>query len=461
MHAYASRDPVFRAMNQRGQEETGGLLGPFCVNCHAPMAVREQATTDGLNLAEVPDALQGVGCYFCHNVQAVDGTHNNPLRLANDTTMRGRITDPVPNPAHHSAASPFLSGASADSAAMCGACHDLVLPSPPAPVSLALERTYQQWHTSVFAPAQAPAPSAVGTCNTCHLPYEGTPQPIAEGTGVRRPHHSHHMAGVDLAYPGFRYAADPRDDEELRAVQRDQIQRLLDITLRLEICVQTFSADASAIHVTLDNANAGHNWPSGASQDRRAWVEVVAYRDGQRLYESGLVPHGQAVTSFPDPDLWLFRDRVFGADGREAHMFWDIARVEPGTIGAQVTSNPADPRFYTVSHAVRRFPLERTQTIAGVPDRVTVRVRIRPIDADVLDDLIGSGHLPPAVRELVPTFDLLPNRALAVPQRPQLAGLAAVSLEWSEATRNAGVFLVRQDSSERPIKDCIGMPRQP
>src|SRR5438270_6561801 len=32
MHAYATDDPVFRAMNARGQRETNGALGTFCVN---------------------------------------------------------------------------------------------------------------------------------------------------------------------------------------------------------------------------------------------------------------------------------------------------------------------------------------------------------------------------------------------------------------------------------------------
>ncbi|HEX2878248.1 MAG TPA: multiheme c-type cytochrome, partial [Polyangiaceae bacterium] len=36
MHAYASMDPVFHAMNQKGQQETAGALGDFCVSCHAP-----------------------------------------------------------------------------------------------------------------------------------------------------------------------------------------------------------------------------------------------------------------------------------------------------------------------------------------------------------------------------------------------------------------------------------------
>src|SRR5581483_1829169 len=76
MHAYASSDPVFLAMNRRGQRETQGMLGSFCVNCHAPMAVHEGATTDGLNLDQVPQKLQGITCFFRHSVDQVKGTHD-------------------------------------------------------------------------------------------------------------------------------------------------------------------------------------------------------------------------------------------------------------------------------------------------------------------------------------------------------------------------------------------------
>src|SRR5215475_10583332 len=69
MHAYASKDPVFRAMNARGQAETNGALGNFCVKCHAPMAVALGATTDGMNLDSLDENLQGVTCYFCHNTK--------------------------------------------------------------------------------------------------------------------------------------------------------------------------------------------------------------------------------------------------------------------------------------------------------------------------------------------------------------------------------------------------------
>src|SRR3954462_5050280 len=68
MHAYASHDPVFLAMNKRGQRETQGTLGDFCIKCHAPMALREGKTTDGLNIESVPAQYRGVTCFFCHSV---------------------------------------------------------------------------------------------------------------------------------------------------------------------------------------------------------------------------------------------------------------------------------------------------------------------------------------------------------------------------------------------------------
>src|SRR6185295_10043034 len=89
MHAYASDDPVFAAMNARAQRETGGALGDFCVKCHAPVAVAEGLTHDGTNLAALPAASKGVTCFFCHSANAVDGTHNNPLVSAKGGALFG------------------------------------------------------------------------------------------------------------------------------------------------------------------------------------------------------------------------------------------------------------------------------------------------------------------------------------------------------------------------------------
>src|SRR5258708_3047854 len=97
MHAYASDDPVFLAMNARGQRETGGALGDFCVRCHAPLALHEGKTKDGTDLGSVDPKYKGINCFYCHAVDASNGVNDNPLHLADDIVMRGPFSDPVAN----------------------------------------------------------------------------------------------------------------------------------------------------------------------------------------------------------------------------------------------------------------------------------------------------------------------------------------------------------------------------
>ena len=105
MHAYASDDPIFVAMQNRGQREA--QLGTFCVQCHAPMAVALHPDADFTNFdpTQLPEAERGITCYFCHNVAEVDADHNNGLKIALDQTMHGGVEDPPANdsPAHDSA----------------------------------------------------------------------------------------------------------------------------------------------------------------------------------------------------------------------------------------------------------------------------------------------------------------------------------------------------------------------
>lgn len=464
MHAYASQDPVFLAMNRRGQEETKGALGDFCVKCHAPLALSEGATSDGLNLADVPKRLQGINCYFCHNTEAVLGTHNNPLRLSGDATLRGGIADPRPNSAHASEFSELFSSPRVESAALCGSCHDVTVPSPPGPTELHLERTYQQWQASIFSPPQAADDTAALSCNGCHmLPTTGVP--IADGLGAGAPlrsRHAHTFAAVDVALGGFPDTGDPELDRASNQEQRADLQRLLDATLRLEICVlKRFTGEAS-LKVALDNATAGHHFPTGTAQDRRAFVEVRAFAAGAEapFYESGVVAEGEAVTELDDPDLWLLRDRLYDANGVEVHQFWQAAELREGTLPVATSLDPLSPGF-VAGHAVRQFP-SRGQ-LADVPERVTVRVRLEPIGRDILADLVASGHLSDADARAVPIHDLLPNRHLgsAKGAPPELVTLGQVSFEWGPATREHGNFRRTMQTTTLGVEECIGMPGRP
>jgi hypothetical protein len=386
MHAYASDDPVFQAMNKRGQRETDGGLGNFCVNCHAPMAVREGATTDGLNVASLPSKLKGVTCYFCHTVDSVQGTHNDPLHLGGDVTMRGELKDPVANGAHPSTYSPLVDHNQGDSAALCGTCHDIVTTQ-----NAAIERTFQEWQGSAYAT------QAGNTCGQCHMLRSQTMVPIAENPdGPLRIYHSHLLPGADVGLTPNLTQAD---------AQAQGVQDRLDNTFQGALCVVQQDG-FGAIRVILDNVGAGHNVPSGSAQDRRLWAEVIAYKGGTAFYKSGVVPDGTPVTTvMNDPDLWLIRDCMLDGTGKHVDMFWQAAGYESNLFPVQATFDPMDPRYYQ-THIVQYYPRDPSAVLPAAPDQVTLRVRLQPMGLDVLQDLVKSGDLDPSIPGAMPTFDI-------------------------------------------------------
>lgn len=432
MHAYASEDPVFRAMNARGQEDTGGKLGTFCVNCHAPMAVDAGLTRDGLNLDSLPAAYRGVTCYFCHNVEAVEGDHNNPLRLANDNSMRGPFADPAPNRAHRSAFSPFMDKGDQRSAQSCGACHDVVvdahaLGATGGEASVFLERTFEEWKQTLFNRDVA---SGGLTCNGCHMPISPRRESSAVGEGLpKRQSRRHDFEGVDLALVPF-----PNAER-----QRLLTQQFLDSSLLGEICV---SRDG-VLAVTLENS-AGHHWPSGATFDRLGWLSVQAYDVSGMVFEtvdpeadSPLNVPATMTVSGPDAasDPFTSVDAATGptadagdvsmvtvvrrsaptltetvakADGSPAHFFWEVAEITGSTsLPGVVTRDPLSPDY----HAERRtWQLDTQQSDFDSITEVRLTVRLRPIKLEVLSDLVSSGHLEAEVASRMPVLELLPQR---------------------------------------------------
>jgi hypothetical protein len=373
MHAYAGEDPLFLAMNAAGQRETNGALGDFCVKCHAPVALMSGATKDGTNLPDLPAYLRGVTCYFCHSVESVEGTHNNPLRLADDGVLRGGVRDPVDNPAHASAYSPFHDRNRRESSDLCGSCHDIVSPS-----GSHIERTFAEWKASQFGNGE----SALVSCGNCHMP--GTKGPIADFDGVKlRQVHEHEWPGVDVALTPFPKMAE----------QRAAVEKALSQTVIAQLCVSPPLASLG-VDVVLENAFAGHAFPSGATPDRRAWVELVAYKGDAVVFESGIAKPGEAIADLPDPNLLLFRDRIFDANGKETHGFWHAASYESKLL----MPRPAPDHRFTHRYAV---PLAK-----GLADRVTMRLRIQPIGLDVLAPLVKSGDLEQSIVDAMPTFEV-------------------------------------------------------
>ncbi len=320
-------------------------------------------------------------CFFCHSVESVDGTHNNPLTLATDGRLFGPIADPVGGTPHPSVYSALMDGPQVESAGYCGSCHDIVNQH-----GVALERTLQEWQSTLFA-----VPPLGKTCAQCHMPGDGHGPASTTSTRVRQLH-SHDFPAVDLpisAFPG----ADPE-------TLRKGAQAMLDPTIQATICVDDI---ARKFLVAIDNVGAGHSWPSGASQDRRAWVEVSAYLGGQVIYHSG-VAAGETVEEAADPDLWVMRDCIYDDSQAEAHMFWQAASYTGNSLPGSVISTLSDPSSFSKSHLVRAYPI--TDALTSSPDRITVQVYLKAIGDDVLGSLVASHDLDPMLAAAVPQYQL-------------------------------------------------------
>jgi hypothetical protein len=403
MHAYASDDPVFVAMNRRGQRETSGSLGAFCVQCHAPMAVQLGLTSGAdFDPAQLPPAARGITCYFCHNVKAVTADHNNGLVLASDQTMRGGVTDPVSSPAHHSSYDRLVDS-DKNQSEICGSCHDVVTPR-----GVELERTFQEWKGTIFAQRDA---AHHLSCGDCHMRSSNDVIADAPGLDVKLRNagfHEHMWPGIDQALSPF-----PELDAQAMAIKRD-----LDPAIAI-IGPAPFASTVQPggicldppgrLTVRVDSIGTGHRWPSGAAQDRRAWLEVIA-RDagGNPVLSSAVVPDGvdpeelQRIDAPGDMHLTRMWDSAFKDDGTPAHFFWDIAQIRSELLRAPITLDKNSPDFDHSSTA--RFDLGPSFTTI---ETITARIRIRPLSYALLDDLVGSGDLAATTASQLRTLDIV------------------------------------------------------
>jgi hypothetical protein len=397
MHAYASKDPVFAAMNRRGQRETQGQLGDFCLKCHAPMAVRDNVLQDPLqDLTMLPDAYQGVTCFYCHNADSVVGDHNATLHLTDDATMRGPFRSPKQPGVHVAAYSALHDDEQASSSALCGGCHDIVTPT-----GVHLERTFEEYKESIFSQG----PGAL-SCSGCHMdahPDQLAAEDPPSNVGVRTVH-EHLWPGVDVALTDF-----PDRDAQRLAVACNLARGALTFSFQLMSPLGDFA-------VTLET-QAGHRQPSGASQDRRMWFEMLAYDSTGAVLPSstGAIADGEieekpATDPKYDGQLWMFHDRLFDAGGQPTHDFWNAApsaqypngyAMPVATLPAQISTDPSVP--HVASKTLRVSP---PGTGAGATARVVGHLRMRPIGMDVLQDLVATGDLDPSLLAQVPTFTM-------------------------------------------------------
>ncbi len=344
MHAYAIEDPVFHSMNKLGLEQSGGLLGEFCIRCHAPVATQLNEAVGGVLQSTLsPAGRRGVTCDVCHKSEAqTPGNVISKFRL--DGIMYGPIKDPVPNSFHGSQYHPEI-----EESSNCSGCHEVINTR-----GVRVEGTFSEWQNSLY-------PVRVISCQVCHMKYDSGA--VAVGGPSKRRIHSHVMEGVDVPLTDF-----PGRDEMIQ-----RVQYMMNNSVHTEF-LPPASVDRSKdlpLEFEIANTITGHNVPSGTIFERQMWVEVVAINDkgDTLLYSGGVDPNGDLRNDKsvyvknkqlqPDSLLVLFNGVAY-RHGAEIPFFFD----------ADAVVNRSIPPFQT---RVARYTLKS----AWLSSSSSVHVRFR------------------------------------------------------------------------------------
>ncbi len=272
-----------------------------------------------------PVGRNGVSCDFCHQVTGPNFDVVPPVRLGDGIAnvsinfqggiVKQGVLGTGSNPVHNTVTNPYLR-----TSEFCGGCHDVRLAADdqgtPEADAMRLENLFTEWQQGPYGPA----PNGNNTtCQDCHMSiYPWAPPgyyPLnivtvypMPSANTRRQVSTHNFTGVDVAliddFPGQDSVG--TNSYGLPIGQVDRREALLKAAASMQVDVPASVAAEGILSIAVDvtNVGAGHNIPSGFSQERQMWIELtVTGANGTDIYKSGyLVDSAHPETGELTPD---------------------------------------------------------------------------------------------------------------------------------------------------------------
>lgn len=365
MHSKAFVDPVYQYKLRQASKATGGKTDAYCLRCHIPI---------GSNTGEVPPAdskkitaisRYGVQCDFCHTATGPvpKTTGFGAIVSRPGRTKRGPFGN-ARSPIHGSARSPLHSKSE-----FCGMCHDVKHPNG----KFMVEATYSEWKASAYAKKGI-------QCQDCHM---------APSVGVEPP-----WPGKACYFgptrPAIKYMTFVGANTVFGPV--DQATAMLKRAATVRITAERASADRGErvrADVAVTNVGAGHSLPTGLTEIREMWIEVVGVDvtgkeyAAERLGDDGEPLGGVRMFNTVLKDA-KGRTEVVGDDGKPHHVeLWDSVGIA------------SDDRIPAGSTARQSYAFTVPARAVG-PLRLTARLKYRSF-SDELGMKAGVGKVPVVV----------------------------------------------------------------
>ncbi|NMB65155.1 MAG: cytochrome c554 family protein [Spirochaetes bacterium] len=280
-----------------------------CVKCHIPVGFitgKPVTVTEELAMEnELPEITkEGIQCDYCHVIVDAKKNYNAHFTYkpgngeADPGVKYGPFKDATPD-WHQAAYSKFHT-----QAAFCGTCHDV----RHVVYNTKLETTFEEWSKSPYNTGDE---KTTVPCQGCHMyhrpgvPATGsTPRPNNPGFaafgGPQRDHiFTHYFVGGNSVIPGL------YNDKVKGKMAEERLKNAA------TILIDTRDISTGAFAVTITNTGAGHKLPTGLTDVRQMWLEIVILNQ----YGKEVFSIGKADKRGYLPDNTIIFKTIFG-DGK-------------------------------------------------------------------------------------------------------------------------------------------------
>ena len=372
MHSIAYTDRVYLAEEEMASRETDGLTDIYCARCHTPIGILagEVPPIGHENLSGV--SKKGIQCDFCHSVNKSTGIGNGAFMASPDGIKRGPY-DNSKSPYHGSMFSDLHTKSE-----FCGMCHEVYHPVTGIPI----EETYTEWKEG---PYNTGDPETATHCQDCHMTpgithFEANPGK-ASGIGPDRDHvYTHHFVGGNAVVTGVvgSEVHQRMAEERLRSAA----------TLKLEAEKKDTEAE---IRVKVTNSGAGHKLPTGLTEAREAWIEILAKdASGKEIYHVGGLDSDGNV----DPNAVMYHAVLADASGQSTIKVWEAESLL------------SDNRILPKESRVEKFNFAIPEQVKG-PITVEAKLNYRSVSQKLLNELLGDDAVVASVVEMAGAKDTI------------------------------------------------------
>lgn len=381
MHNKSHDDPLYSeiaAFLRKGLREKAEIAeAESCVKCHTPVGnitgFPLKTSDDRKKTPEI--ATKGIQCDYCHSATAMKKPYNNGLIISpgNGEDEPGIKRGPYKNSEsdfHDSAFSEFHTDS-----AICGTCHNV----RHVVFGTVLESTYTEWLQS---PYNSKNPKKTVNCQDCHMyqrpgiPATGsTKRPANKGSaaedGPDRDHvFTHYFIGGNSALPAF------SGDSVKEKMAAERLQNTA------ELSVDASLLKKGKLVVNIKNTGAGHSLPTGLTDVRQMWLEVVVSDEKEKhLFTSGL----------PDKNGYLPEGTV------QFHTIFGDGKGKPVANIAKAKEVLYDKRIPPLKEASETFAFKSSEKVKL---KIRVRLLYRSTPQRLVDALFGKGKMKLPVTEM-------------------------------------------------------------